>query len=522
MNADQPARVIVLTVPSCNPEILPVERRAEAERRWQQIIAAVQGTVPDAATLRPGSCAMRARGPTRYYGSEQAAANALLDGLGELFTEALQAELTIGIASGSFAAIQAATAAPNALGVCSPHPNVRIVEATQHTEFLGALPIERAADEALAPVLVGLGIRTLGHFAQLPEQAVRDRFGAAAVLAHRRARGLGEPHGAELSAPTPPRDLAVQCEFEPPLAGVDQLAFACANDAESFVRTLGSHGLVCTELRIELTDDTQTPHERVWSHPSNFTAVDVINRIRWQAAKLPRAAERGGAGIATVRISPEQTAAAATHEPGLWSNAPDEKVHHQLTRVQSLIGHEGVSTGLIVGGRLNTERQHFVPWGSERAATTRVGPWPGQLEGPLPSLVYGNELPVTLLGSTGQPIVIDDDELCSEDPAYFQLATRATQAVHAWSAPWPLIQGWWQQSSDDPRPEALRSGPPQSEQPEPQPQPETAQPVAAQSVAAQSEAAQTVYRLQLTLTDGTAWLLRYTSTQGWTALGSYS
>lgn len=481
MTVDQPARVIVLVVPACIPEHLPIEQRAAAERLWQDILAAVQRTVPDATTLSQGSCAMRARGPTRYYGSEAAAATALLDGLSELLSDALRAELTIGIANGRFAAEQAAAASEQAHGLHLVTPQIRIIDSAQSSEFLRALPVERAADETLAPVLASLGIRTLGQFAELPEQAVLDRFGKTARIAHRRARGLGEAHGAELTASVPQHDLTVRFEFEPPLEGGDQLAFASSGYAETFVQKLAKQGLVCTKLCIELSDDSYVSHESTWSHPSNFTAADVVNRIRWQAAELPRAVERGGAGIASVRISPEQTAAAAAHEPGLWSNAPDEKVHHQLTRVQSLIGHEGVSTGMIVGGRLNNDRQRSVPWGSKRTSTTGVGPWPGQLTGPLPNLVFSDQVRVSLLDQSRMPIEIDDDELLNEDPAYLKLPSREAQPVRSWSAPWPLLEGWWRASAP----------------------------------------AAPLYRMQLTLDDGSAWLLSFRADLGWHALGSY-
>src|SRR5690606_19720894 len=102
----------------------------------------------------------------------------------------------------------------------TPSPEVRLVE-TEHTAaFLSGLPIACAAAPDLAAVLVGLGIHTLGAFASLPEQAVRERFGQAAHAAHRRARGLGEPHGAEVRAGVPQRDLSISFEFEPPLAGI--------------------------------------------------------------------------------------------------------------------------------------------------------------------------------------------------------------------------------------------------------------------------------------------------------------
>lgn len=497
---DQPTRVIVLAAPACAPERLAPEQQFRVARLWDEAFEAVQGTVPGAVQLRQGRCAMRARGPTRYYGSEAEAARVLRARVAELLRDELSDSLAVGVASGRFTAEQAAltdtrgdSAAQAHAGTPSllcPSPGVRLVPAEQTVEFLSGLPIACAADEQLTPVLLSLGIQTLGAFAALPEHSVLQRFGRAAQLAHRRARGLGEPHGAEIGSGTPRHDLSVFFEFEPPLAGVDQLAFACASHAEKFVQGLGEHALVCTELRVELVDDNVSSHERIWSHPANFTASDVVNRVRWQASALPYAPDRGGAGVAAVRITPERTSPAAAHEPGLWNDAPSERVHHQLTRVQSLLGPEGVVTGVLTGGRVSTDRQQFVPWGSTRtrhasqgpAASAHTAPWPGKLPGPLPNLVSTETIAVALLDAHGASVTLDGDELFSAAPSSFRVAGEPPRQVRTWSAPWPLRERWW--DSNEPR--------------------------------------EASYRMQLVLEDGEAWLLRYAAASGWAVEGRYA
>lgn len=491
---DQPARMLVLAAPACEPERVAPEQRLRVDRLWHEAFDAVQRTVPGAVQLRQGCCAMRARGPTRYYGSETEAAQIVLGCVAELLRNELGEGLAVGVASGRFTAEQAALAATRdhagTPGLLLPAPAVHLVPAEQTTAFLSGLPIACAADEQLAPVLIGLGIRTLGAFAALPEDSVLQRFGHTAQLAHRRARGLGEPHGAEVEAGVPRHDLSVTFEFEPPLEGADQLAFACGSYAETFIRALGEHALVCTELRVELIDDTATTHERSWSHPANFTANDVVNRVRWQATSLPQAPDRGGAGVASVRIIPERTSPAAAHEPGLWNDAPSERVHHQLTRVQSLLGPEGVATGMLVGGRVSTDRQRLVPWGSKRNQNSRAGqgvdssadPWPGRLQGPLPNLVSADTTAATLLDEHGITVTIDADELLTSAPSSFCAAGDSPHQVRNWSAPWPLRERWW----------------------------------------GQGESGETSYRMQLVLENGEAWLLRYTAASGWAVEGRYA
>ncbi len=513
---DQAERVLVLGVRGC--EALASDtpdgqhRRAQ---RWEETLAAVQRTVPGATPLRQGWCAMRARGPARYYGGETAAAEAVLACLEGVIEAGEAAQAAVGVASSRFAAEQAAVqtlieraaeyatehsaegtagrAVAGAAGLrASMQTAVRIIEAERTAEFLAPLPVSRAAGEELVAVLHGLGLHTLGAFAALPEATVLHRFGGDSIAAHRWARGLGEFRTPEVRAAAPVRDLSLRFEFEPPLDGADQLAFACGVHAERFTEALGAQGLVCTELRIELRDDRGGLHERCWSHPANFTSYDVVNRVRWQAATLPQRAEQSestGAGIVSVRLVPHRTARAAAHEPGLWSSAPDERVHHQLTRVQSLLGYESAGTGLLTGGRLSTDRQTFVPWGSSRAGEQRSqqhggqrprdGPWPGSLPGALPNTVFDAPLRVDLFDADGDGIAIDADELLSEAPTWFRLEGSPAQEVQAWSAPWPLREGWW-------RAENL------------------------------------VYRLQLLLAAGEAWLLRYETKEGWSAEGRYA
>jgi protein ImuB len=490
----QPERVIVLAVAACEVHSdTPNTVQARAERVWREVFAAVQQVIPEVAELRPGLCAMRARGPARYYGDETKAAHALLECIAELdahtvtdaHVQPLIPTSTVGIAQGRFAAQLAAHAHPAAPGVHAPIPGVHIIAPSSTTDFLSPLPVTHAVSPDLAHTLTSLGVHTLGDFARLPEQAILQRFGRAASAAHRRARGLGEAHAVEVAPNTPPRELSVHIDFEPPLDGADQLAFACAAAAERFVQGLASDGLVCTDVSLTLRDDTGTAHERQWSHPANFTAADVVNRVRWQASSLVSSPERSGAGICSARFTPLRTASAAEHEPGLWNDAPDERIHHQLTRVQSLLGPESLGTGRLRGGRLSTDRQLLLPWAHtpptpHSAAHGPDGPWPGHLDEVTPNIVFQVPPSVTLVTANDHPVSIDADDLLSEDPARFGTGPEHLLAVHAWSAPWPLREHWW------------------------------------------AAHAETVYRLQLVLEGGDAWLLRFSFTQGWLAEGRYA
>jgi protein ImuB len=80
-------------------------------RVFEPVVRRVEATVPGVQLIRPGTLAMRARGPARYYGGEEAAAAALLETVGVPGAR-------VGIADGPFAAEQAARAARTSSPTC--------------------------------------------------------------------------------------------------------------------------------------------------------------------------------------------------------------------------------------------------------------------------------------------------------------------------------------------------------------------------------------------------------------------
>ncbi len=409
-------------------------------RLFAPLIDVVEGLVAGVQVVRPGLLALAARGPARYYGGEKAAALALR---GAVLDDDV-VDTRIGIADGLFAAELAAR-------TVAPEVSVQIVQSGASGPFLAPFPVTTLGDPDLATLLGRLGVRTLGDFAALPAEAVRDRFGAAG--AHRHALA-GASDATPLVPRTPPPDLERVLELEPPLDRVDQLAFAVRQLADELVETLTSRLLVATAIRIGFRDEHGTETERAWLHPRSFRASEIVDRVRWQlsgetrTAGTPADADRGPglrSAITRVRIVPENVDDLAHHEPGLWGSAPDERVHHALSRVQSLLGHEAVLTAQRAGGHTLAERSVLVPWG-DRAVITRPveRPWPGALPQPAPATVFPSRHAVTVVDALGAPVGIDDRMRLSAPPAGFAPAAGgATRPVTSWAGPWPLDEQWW-------------------------------------------------------------------------------
>ncbi|HLP22958.1 MAG TPA: DNA polymerase Y family protein [Microbacteriaceae bacterium] len=412
-------------------------------RRFEPCVRALEAAVPGVHLVRPGLLAVRARGPVRYFGGELEAAQALRSSL----LEHGLADVRVGLASGVFTAEQVA----RSTSVLEP---VRVLPATETAAFLAPLPVGLVSpDERTATLLRRLGVHTLGQFAALPRDDIRRRFGAAGVWAAEQAAG-NDP--ARVVPREVPPEFTVEFTSDTPLERSDEIAFSMREHADRFDAQLRAKRLVCTAVRVELDDEHGASHGRVWLHPRWFTAADLVDRVRWQLDGLFRLQQPGAdprleveefqrAGIVRVRLIPERAESTAHHESGLWGGGPDQRVHHALSRVQSMLGPEGVGTFELAGGRTPADRQVFVPWGDAPPPQTRRDqPWPGALTGVPPASVLQQAEPVVLCDAQGAGIRIDARGTLSGEPAQLHLAPgEAPRAITAWAGPWPLHERWW-------------------------------------------------------------------------------
>ncbi|MDR0782805.1 MAG: DNA polymerase Y family protein [Propionibacteriaceae bacterium] len=404
------------------PELLVVPADPGRDQRlFDPFLAQLEELTPGVQPIRAGLVAIRARGLARYHGDEVAAATHLIDSLAELGVA-----VRIGIADGVFTAEQAAYAADP----------VRVVPPSGAAAFLAPLPIDRLGDEELSRLLPQLGVRTLGEFARLPQASIRERFGERGVLLHHLASGADRQ---AVTPRTPPVELARQVEFEPPLDRVDQVGFSVRRTASDFIANLASAQLVCTELSVIITGERGEVSERVWLHPAAFTAAAVVDRVRWQL----EATTAMTSPVVSVRLAPVACDAAFHHEPGLFGTATDERVHHALSRIQALLGHDGVVTATIGGGRWLAERQVLVPWGDRVVVAQPVDrPWPGHLPAPLPAEVFVVPRPVDVFDAEGQLVQVDERGRLSAAPILLTV-DNDPRRITGWAGPWAIDERTW-------------------------------------------------------------------------------
>jgi protein ImuB len=410
-------------------------------RVFSPVVSQLEQLAPGVQIVRAGLCALRARGPARYYGGEAEAAHVLLSALAE---QGLT-EVRAGVADGPFTAEHAAR-------VARADAPVRVVPPGGSAAFLAPLPVtvldaatapsaasdSGASARELAGLLARLGVHVLGEFAAMDVDRVRERFGEQGVRTHALAAGRDSQ---PVQPRTPPPELHREVAFEPPLELAEQIAFGMRIAADEFVAGLGAADLVCTELRVELVGERGERSERVWLHPGSFDASAVVDRVRWQLEAQGQGVF--GSGVATVRISPEAVDAASHHAIGLFGAGTDERVHHALSRVQAMLGHRSVVTPVIGGGRWLAERQVLVPWGDRPVtAKDRSRPWPGSLPDPLPATVYPEPRLVEVTDIAGASVSVGEREVLSAPPAHLEAAGRRRR-IETWAGPWPISERGW-------------------------------------------------------------------------------
>jgi len=416
-------------------------------RLFEPVAAAVETIAPGVEILRPGVLACSARGPARYFGSEIAAAEKIVD-----IVESLNVECRVGVADVLAVAVLASRSST-------------IVPPAGSAEFCAPLPItELARDPAISPperaaltdLLVRLGITKIGAFAALPEIKVATRFGADAVQAHRLARGLAERG---VSRRQIPDELTVEQTCDPPLDRVDTAAFAARALADRFHTRLADAGLACTRLAIIADTERGSRLSRIWRCAKPLTAAATADRLRWQldgwltVGRTARPGDltedgypQGPGAIVRLTLEPVEAIGAGLIQYGLWGSdgQDDQRAGWAFARVQGLLGPESVVTPVLSGGRGPADRITLVPWGEEKTAQRDPSePWPGALPAPSPTrLATSDPENVTVLDAAGRPVLFTGRGLLTGSPAWVD-QQGGRQHIDAWAGPWVLDERWW-------------------------------------------------------------------------------
>ena len=351
------------------PELVILERDESTDARaFEPVIVALEEICPRIEIIRPGVCAFAARGPSRYFGGDEAVRRLVMKTAG--------VPCNVGVADGQFAARLAARASDDAHVSTAGRVVPPGAEAT--SVFLAPFPVASLDRPELADLLVRLGVRTLGQFAALPAPQVLGRFGPDGEAAHRLAQGRDDR---PLVARVVPPDCTKAAEIDPPAERAEQAAFVAKALADELHDDLRHRALACTRIVIEAETEHGEHLARVWRHDGALTAQAIAERVRWQLDGWLQgsAAERPTSGITLVRLSPDEVKADTGRQDGFWGGATqaDERAGRALARVQGMLGPDAAGTAVIVGARgrptaSSSFRGAILEWLIQRGASQNV------------------------------------------------------------------------------------------------------------------------------------------------------
>jgi protein ImuB len=431
-NAIAGRRILVLRCPDWLDDTQAADDAAA--RAFEAVVAIVEEFCPRVEVLRPGVCAIAARGPARYFGGEAELARRLAEAVRQ-GGYACQ----VGVADGLFAAGLAARSGPTGL----------LVPPGGTPEFLAGFAVGVLGLPELCELLPRLGIETLGQLATLPPGEAASRFGAAGKLACRLARGL-DPR--PLIPRPPAADLSAAMEFDPPAEQTEPVIFAAKALADQMHDRLAAAGLACIRVQVQVRCANGREFSRLWRHDGLLSALAVAERVRWQldgwrGGRDDAGAGRDGstAGITLLRLIPDQLARATGRQLALWGDSViSDRVARSAVRVQAMLGHGCVTRPVLAGGRRPADQVLLVPFGDaglpQRPADR---PWPGQIPAPAPATVYPAPLAASVTDESGQAVSVSGRAELSAPPARLAAGGGAARAITAWAGPWPVTERWW-------------------------------------------------------------------------------
>ena len=363
--------------------VLDADDAADA-RAFELVVRVVEELVPRLVLERPGQLSFPTRGPSCYFGGDDAMATRIVARVRELAVPDVRA----GIADGTFAAGLAARATEERaldVVVVPPGTSPAFLASWPVTVLAGSVDAAHGGGGELVDLLARLGLRTLGAFAELPSAAVLGRFGPPGALAHRLACGE-EEH--EPVATVPPEELLESMELDPPATRVDEAAFAAKMLADRMLARLDALGLCCARVIVEAETEHGERLTRCWRHEGALTPPALVARVRWQLDAW-LTTDTVTAGLSLLRLVPDDLGPATGRQLGFWGGDPAaaDRAGRTLARVQGMLGPDAVVTAVPAGGRTPVERVRWVPWGESRdEAVGGAGlPWPGAVPGPAPA-----------------------------------------------------------------------------------------------------------------------------------------
>lgn len=297
----------------------------------------------------------------------------------------------------------------------------RILLVTHEKDFLGPLPLAAADPSlALASILQGWGLRTLGDLLALPRDEIVRRFGAEGLALWQRAAG-GSPR--PLRPVVLPQTFSAAMDFEEPVETLEPLLFILRRFLDRLTLELRVSQHVAVELALTLRLENDTEYARSFRLPEPTSDAEILFRaLHTHLESLNTAASIIAVALQLTPARPQ------VRQQGLFETGLRDPhgFAETLARVSALVGAERLGTPQLQ----DTHRPDTV----KLAAPPAVIPSPA--EAPL-------HVPLGLPLRRFRPPLPARLEFTDDRPTYL-LTEHIRGEISSHTHPWPSSGEWWQ------------------------------------------------------------------------------
>ena len=426
-------------------------------RKFNSVVASLESVTPRIEITTGGWCSFPTRGPSRYFGGDQALARVVA----ERTLKALSATLKttevpsvfqprIGVADSRFAAVLAATS--------ERFSRVQVVVPEGSAAFLAPFPVDVLASkysplpeaEELVDVFRRLGLKTLEDIGSLPSEELLARFGSPGLLAQQLAQGID---GRASLLRSISDVVSEESEINPPADHVETAVFVAKALADRIHQHLAIEGSVCVRILIEVESEHGDVSSRLWRHEHRFTPAGITDRVRWQLEGWYRSENPPTGLLSLVRLTVDETAPDSGQQLGFWGEkiVNDELAMRSFVRIQGLLGPDSVTVVQRGGGRRLVDIERRVPLVATRLDPDQVmtlpesatAPWPGRLPAPLPLAVLPQAQQLEVTDGNGRRVGVNGRGQVEADPVRIQSDSLGSHLIIGWGGPWLLDEKWW-------------------------------------------------------------------------------
>lgn len=369
--------------------IFPADLQAEAQR-FEAVMQSLETVVAHVNMAQPGIAWCRARGPVRWYGSEEKVAETLIDAV----SRDLGIESTIGIANGILTALVAAQSS-------------RIVAPGKEKDYLSALPLSAAVEffpfahqryGQLVSELELLGISTCGQISSCEESAFYARFG----YKFRELAALSS--GRDVFTPQIQRgleELVARYECEEEENSIERLMIPMARLAQESMNKMLIQGVSAGAMTTRFITDSGQEYERRWGHIDAQRSEEITQRMVWHMNSVLSSTSlsqehKPDSGVRSLEIRLLDLREALT-DSVLWGKEQEDADRvRSLDHIATLLGENSVFSLHACGAFDPRHSIRYSSWGMPLEDFPGVlGMWEGKVSDP-PEIVCHRPIRILL------------------------------------------------------------------------------------------------------------------------------